>query len=103
MRQNIDANTDRLEFGSGLENSAGNAGAMEHQPEGQSADAGADNKNFHGHQPFGDVSTRPGFAAPAKPWRPRPRLLRETVTPARRSQRAKFRRNARRPHHSERF
>ena len=70
MRQNIDADTDRLEFGSGLENTAGNAGAMQHQAQGQSADAGADYQNFHGHQPFRDGSSRTVYGAPATPVHP---------------------------------
>ena len=30
-----------------LENAAGDAGAMQHQPQRQAADAGADNEHFH--------------------------------------------------------
>jgi hypothetical protein len=30
---------------------AGDSGAMKHQPEGQSADAGADDQDFHGEKP----------------------------------------------------
>src|SRR6476660_4174024 len=103
MWQNIDADTDRLEFGSGLEDTAGNAGAMQHQAQGQPADAGADYQNFHGYQPFRDGSNGTIYGAPAKPVHPRRRPPPETETPERHSRRAKFRGNARPPRHSERF
>ena len=47
MRQDVDADADRLELGRRLEDAAGDAGAMQHQAERQAADAGADDENFH--------------------------------------------------------
>jgi len=43
--QDIDADTDRLQLGCGFEDAAGNPRAMQHQAEGQPADAGADDHN----------------------------------------------------------
>ena len=42
MRQQIDADADRLDLGRGLEDAAGNAGRVQRQPERQAADAAAD-------------------------------------------------------------
>src|SRR5262249_46497827 len=52
VRQDIDAYPDRLEFGRRLEDPACDSGAMKHQPHRQSADARADNQDFHDDQPF---------------------------------------------------
>ena len=41
MRQQIDADADRLDFGSGFENAAGNSGLVQRKPERQPADPGA--------------------------------------------------------------
>ncbi len=48
MRQDVDADADRLELGRRLEDAAGDAGAMQHQAQRQAADAGADDEHFHG-------------------------------------------------------
>src|ERR1700727_3606368 len=42
VRQQVDADPDRPDFGGGFEYPAGNAGRMQRQPEGQTADAGSD-------------------------------------------------------------
>ena len=47
VRQDIDADADGLQLGCGFEDAAGNACAMQHEPERKSADAGADDQNFH--------------------------------------------------------
>ena len=46
MRQQVDADTHRLDLGGGFENAAGNSGLMQRQPEGQAADAGADDNDL---------------------------------------------------------
>jgi hypothetical protein len=47
MRQDIDADTDRLQFGRRFEYAAGDAGAMQHQAKRQAANAGANDEHFH--------------------------------------------------------
>ncbi len=47
MRQDVDADADRLELGRRLEHAGCDAGAMQHQAKRQPADAGPDNENFH--------------------------------------------------------
>ncbi len=42
VRQQVDADPDRPDFGGRFENAAGNAGRVQRQPERQSADAGPD-------------------------------------------------------------
>ena len=42
MRQEVDPNTDRADFGCGFEDAAGNFGRVQRKPERQSANAGAD-------------------------------------------------------------
>ena len=42
MRQQVDADADRPDFGGRLEDPAGNSGRVQRQPERQSANAGAD-------------------------------------------------------------
>ena len=42
MRQQIDADADRADFGGGLKYPAGNSGRVQRQPERQPANAGAD-------------------------------------------------------------
>jgi hypothetical protein len=46
MRQQIDADADRLDFGSRFENPAGNSGRKQRKPEGQPADAGSDDDDL---------------------------------------------------------
>jgi hypothetical protein len=46
MRKQIDADTDRLDFGSGFKNAAGDAGFVQRQPERQPADPGADDNDL---------------------------------------------------------
>src|SRR5262245_36041986 len=57
MRQDVDPNPDGFQFGSSLKDMAGDSGAMKHQPESQSADAGADDQDFHGIKTCGEVLT----------------------------------------------
>src|SRR5262245_14735450 len=101
MRQDVDANPDRLQFGSSLKDTASDSGAMKHQPERQSADPGTDDQDFHGINLWRG-SNRTFYGAPAKPLRPRQRRWQETVTPERRSRRGKFREIARLPHRNAR-
>ncbi len=46
MRQQIDADADRLDFGGGFENPAGNSGGVQRKPESQPADAGSDDDDL---------------------------------------------------------
>ena len=46
MRQQVDADADRLDFGGGFENAAGNFGLVQREPKRQSADAGADDDDL---------------------------------------------------------
>src|SRR6185312_4881790 len=66
MRQDIDADANCLEFGRSLEDTARNAGAVEHKPQRQSADARADNQNFHVGQPLVKNSSVAGSSRRAK-------------------------------------
>ena len=58
VRQDVDPDANGLQFGSRLKDSAGNSGAMKHQPEGQPSDARADDQDFHG-KTYGDVLAGP--------------------------------------------
>jgi hypothetical protein len=46
MWKQIDANANRLDFGSGLKNTAGNVGLVQRQPERQPADPGANDNDL---------------------------------------------------------
>ena len=46
VRQQIDADADRLDFGGGFKNAAGNSGLVQRKPERQAADAGADDDDL---------------------------------------------------------
>ena len=46
MRQQVDADADRLDFGGGFENPAGNSGRVQRKPEGQPANAGSDDDDL---------------------------------------------------------
>src|SRR5262249_32390584 len=52
VRQDIYADTDCFELRRSLKNATGDTRAMEHKPQRQSADASANNQNFHGDQPL---------------------------------------------------
>src|SRR6185437_16765001 len=62
MRQDIDADAYRLKLGCRLENATGNTGTMQHQSKCQSADAGADDQDFHSKNP---TVSRPGVCRPS--------------------------------------
>src|SRR5690349_5211465 len=62
MRQDIDADAYRLELGRRFENATSDTGAMQHQAKCQSADAGADDQNFHSKNP---TISRPGVYRPS--------------------------------------
>ena len=62
VRQQVDADAERLQFGSGVEQAAGNASAVEHQRERQATNAGTDDENgFHDSTPDGTRSRARGF------------------------------------------
>src|SRR5581483_7401984 len=95
MRQDIDADAYGLELGRCLENPAGNTGPVQHQPQGQAADAGADNQNFHGDPPLLAYSSRPASAARALPSDPSSPRRQGTARSERRNRRVKFRETSR--------
>ena len=57
VRQQVDADAERLDLRRGLEYAAGNAGLMQPQAQGEAPDAGADNDHVH-------CSTPPAFPSP---------------------------------------
>ena len=69
MRQDVDADADRFQFGRRFEDAAGDAGPLQHQPQRQAADAGADDEHVHG-QCLAGVSPGQPFCNYRKAWCP---------------------------------
>ena len=59
VRQEVDADPDRLDLGRRLEHPGGDAGLLEGEGQGQPADPAADDQHFHGPPPKRLIAIRP--------------------------------------------